>query len=88
MTDEYRVPEVLRQAREARSVPLKQRTEQFAPSDLYATCEAAADGRTITSLLYQHAMVEFGFVGLPGQADRDDESFEPYAVCPVCGYVF
>lgn len=87
MTDEYRVPEVLRQVREARLLPLKERGEKYAPSALYAMCEASTDGRTTTSLLYQHAMVEVGFVGPPGQGDRDATTFETYKVCPVCGFV-
>lgn len=83
MTDEYRVPEVLRQVREARLLPLKERGEKYAPSALYAMCEATTTDPTALRALYNHVMLEIGFVG-----EVPEPNFRPYSVCPVCGYVF
>lgn len=80
---EYRVPKVLQKVREARAtLTLSQSAETYPPSRLYAMCEATTREATALRILYNHAMIEVGFIG-----EKPEPNFAPYKVCPVCGYV-
>lgn len=85
MADEYRVPAILREIRALRRTStISELAEKLPPSLLYAKCEKEANGKTVVQALYNHAFVESGFI-LDAPRDRDGK---PYAVCPVCGFVF
>lgn len=85
MADEYRVPAILQLIRDLRStVSTGVIAEQLPPNVLYAKCEEQANGKTVVQALYNHAFVESGFIL---DAPRD-QGGKPYAVCPICGYVF
>jgi hypothetical protein len=83
MSDEYVVPEVLRQVRDARArMSTSELAGTFGPSKLYAMCEKEI-GSAVARALYMHAMIEIGFIGETAEPD-----FKPYMICPVCGYRF
>lgn len=87
--DEYRVPEVLLHVRRLRQqaggdpIPVV----KLGPSSLYALCEAEVNGYDggdgVLKALYSHAFTETGWVG-----EKPEPHFKPFAVCPVCGFVF
>jgi hypothetical protein len=84
VTGEYRVPEVLRQVREARAtLTLSEAAEKFPPSKLYAMCESITTDAMALGGLYIHVMIEAGFYG-----EEPEPDFATFAVCPICGFVF
>lgn len=87
MAGEYIVPKILIEARASREMPLSERSRRYPPSTIFMMAEIESDGVGVARLLFNHAMIEFGFVGPPGQRDKTDETFMGYSVCPVCGVV-
>jgi hypothetical protein len=89
MPDEYQVPALIAEVRAARAtMTTSEVLKALPPSLLYHKAEQQAEqqanGLSLVRLLYNHAFVEAGYILNKSR----EKGGVPYAVCPVCGYVF